>query len=578
VIGVLGARARRPGPPVVTTTDITPVTSEPGFEFQPAISPDGKVVAFLAGPVALPRLVIRSTNVGGGEIRLSDTVLGTQWYPSWSADGELVRFLSCRGTCAWREAGRLGGAVRAVTLPADATGPAWSPDGARVAFVTGDTIFTSSTGDTGMRRVARPAVVSTGLHSLAWSPDGRRIAYVSGNPVWRTIGNVAASSIWIVSADGGEPQPVATENCLNVSPAWLDVGHLLFVSNRDGPRAVYVVEVGKRGARGAPRAVPGILDPHSISYATGARTLAYARLALRQNVWAYPLGRRKPLSIQDGSPVTTGSQVIEEHDVSPDGKWLAYDSPFRGNMDLFKVPLGGGQAVPVTATPVDEFRPRWSPDGREIAFYYSGSGEHDAIKVVSAEGGTPVTLTDSHKLDEFPTWSPDGLDVAFLSSRTGRWEAWLLSRDSVGGAWHEAVQLTDSGCIPLDWAPDGSGVLCGWGQELLVVSRQGRVVWRRDLAATAGLSRETWVGPSYAPFMPARYSRDGRTIYTAGVHRDGRQGVWAIPVLGGGTPRLMIAYDDAALASPGFLSVGPDQLYLTVSQYESDIWVMKLKY
>ena len=42
--------------------------------------------------------------------------------------------------------------------------------------------------------------------------------------------------------------------------------------------------------------------------------------------------------------------------------------------------------------------------------------------------------------------------------------------------------------------------------------------------------------------------------------------------------RLVIAYDDPVLAAPGFLSVGPDRLYLTVSQYESDIWVMKLKY
>jgi hypothetical protein len=144
----------------------------------------------------------------------------------------------------------------------------------------------------------------------------------------------------------------------------------------------------------------------------------------------------------------------------------------------------------------------------------------------------------------------------------------------VGGAWREPVQLTDVGCIPLDWAPDGSGVLCFSGRDLLLVSRQGRVMWRRDLAATTGLSllfqQEAW------PYL--RYSRDGGTIYAAALHRDGRQGVWAIPALGGGAPRLVVAYDDPALIAPGMLSLGPDRLYLTVSQYESDIWVMKLRY
>ena len=44
----------------------------------------------------------------------------------------------------------------------------------------------------------------------------------------------------------------------------------------------------------------------------------------------------------------------------------------------------------------------------------------------------------------------------------------------------------------------------------------------------------------------------------------------------GGTPRLVIASDDPALAIRGMFSVGPDRLYLTVSQYESDIWVANL--
>jgi Tol biopolymer transport system component len=265
--------------------------------------------------------------------------------------------------------------------------------------------------------------------------------------------------------------------------------------------------------------------------------------------------------------VTSGSQVIELHDVSPDGRWIVYNGNIRGNSDLYKMPLGGGEAVPLTDFPGDEFSPRWSPDGREITF--DVGGWNGQIMVMPAGGGVPTVLTSSlRRVSIGPTWSPGGLAIAFTTNRTGVWRIWLVSRDSVGGAWHEAVPLTDFHCMLSDWAPNGSGMLCNAGGSQVLVSPQGRELWRRDLAATYGLKLSG----------SARYSRDGRTIYAPGDHRDGRRGVWAIPGAGG-TPRLVVAFDDPALANPfGLLSVGPDRLYLTVAQYESDIWAMNLRY
>ena len=46
------------------------------------------------------------------------------------------------------------------------------------------------------------------------------------------------------------------------------------------------------------------------------------------------------LHIEDGLPAA----VLEEHDVSPDGRWLVFDSDRRGNMDLYRMPVGGGDA------------------------------------------------------------------------------------------------------------------------------------------------------------------------------------------------------------------------------------------
>ena len=575
-VGLLASRVFGPKPLNITISDITAVTTDPGVEYQPAISPDGKEVAFVAGAIGAPHLVIKSTvNVaGGGEVRLADTSLRSEWLPSWSPDGDFVRFGACRaGGCEWDETGKLGGALRSVHLPRRALGRrlAWAPDGVRVAFEVADTVFVASATDTAARRVAVHTAESPEIHSLAWSPDGKWIAYVNGNSRWRQSGNVSGSSIWIVDAGGGEPpRRVTTDDHLNVSPTWLDTRHLLFVSNRDGPRGVYVVEVGPLGGRGEPRIVPGVADPHSISYSIGARKLAYAKFTLRQNIWSYPLGRSSPISIRDGIPVTSGSQVIEEHDVSPDGRWLVFDSNRRGAMDLYKMPLGGGDAVPLTDFPGDEFAPRWSPDGREIAFYLGS--RNSEIVAMSAGGGVPTVLTSSPgRYSNNPGWSPSGLAIAFQSNRTGSMRIWLISRDSVGGAWHETVQLSDFECGTPVWAPDGGGVLCDAGRDLVFLSPQGRVLWRRNLVPTSGLTG----------FGTPAYTRDGRTIYLWGEHRDGRRGIWAIPVTGGSL-RLVIAWDDPALTPPAFNvrrpDLGPDRLYLTVSQYESDIWVATLRW
>jgi Tol biopolymer transport system component len=563
----------RPRPLTITVSDATPVTSEPGIEYQPAIFPDGKEVAFVAGRSRSSRLVMRSTaNVaGGGEARPADSSLLREGFPSWSPDGDFVRFVACRAAgCTWNEVGKLGGAVRPVPLPrrTRANGRlVWSPDGTRFAFPAADTIFAAMATDTTPRLVAVHRAAYSWLHSLAWSPDGRSIAYVNGNGLWQTTGNLANSSIWVVSARGGEPRPITTEDDLNVSPAWLDARHLLFVSDRDGPRGLYVVEVGSRGSRGNPRAIPGVPDPHAISVAPGAGRLAFAKFTYRQNIRAYPLDRPLPVSIRDGRPVTSGSQVVEMSDPSPDGRWLAFDSNVRGRKDIYRIALAGGNAVALTSLPGNEESPRWSPDGREIAFHSSQDAVGSSrIMVMPAEGGPPVAVTSGPGTDFWPAWSPNGLAIAYESKRAGSVRIRIVSRDSVGGTWRESGELPACEINDLNWAPDGSGVLCDTNARVILYSLQGRELWHRDLKAPGQLTG----------YSCTRMSPDGRTIFTSGWHRDGRAGVWAIPVPSGPI-RLVVAEDDPALEAI-CMSVGRDRLFVTVGEYESDIWVAKLRW
>jgi len=564
--GVLVTRGRQL---TLTTSNAVAVTSAPGIEYQPALSPDGNQVAFVAQRDGRYVISVRSAVAGsGGELRPAEATLGIQRSPSWTPDGEFIRFLNCAADgCRWRAVGRLGGAARVVEIPRKSRWAVWSRDADRVAIGVGDSLYVYTVADRSLRLISvhpnpagSPRPGPEALHSLAWSPDGRWIAYVHGNFGWPDELNTSNSSIWIVAAAAGKPVAVTTEDRLNVSPVWLDARYLLFVSNRNGAREVYVVEVGPVGPRGEPEKVAGGADTHSLSLSADGTRLAVAKLAIRQNVREYPIRASAPLSIRDGHPVTSGAQVVETHDVSRDGHWLVYDSNLRGHADIYKVRLDGGEPIPLVTGPMNKFGPVWSPDGREVAFYGGQGDSH--VFVVSADGGTPVQLPNA--VGAAPQWSPDGLRISFHSVQAGRGETWLLTRESAGSSWREAVQLTKLPCFPETWAPDGSGVLCRSRSEFLLVSVAGAVLWRR--------------APMEAGFSGVRgavFAEDGLSLYFTAT-RGGRSGVWSWS-LDGDEPRLLVAFDDPLLDPLEYvISASGDRLFLTVAQNESDIWVMDL--
>jgi len=553
----------KPHPFALTTANALPVTSEPGVEYQPALSPDGNLVAYVTVRGGRRVVAVRGTKVvaGGGESRPAEGLVEDQVLPAWSPDGQFLRFTSGGALdprAAWREVGLLGGAARPVELPRQARWVAWSREGGRAAIAIGESLFVYTIGDRGLRLLAVDSTAYA-LLSLAWSPDGRWIACVRGLDLWPFEANTSATSIWMVAARSGRRVALTDEENLNVSPVWLDARHLLFVSNRDGPREVYVVEVGATGPRGAAEKVPGGTDAHSISVSADGTRLAVAKLVIRQNVRAYPLRTPKPMSLRAGQPITSGTQVVEAHDVSPDGQWLVYDSNLRGNADIYKLRLDGGAPIPLVTGRKDEFHPVWSPDGTEVA--YENQGE---IWVVQREGGAATQLTKAPPYASNPLWSPDGLRLAFWTeSRVG-----ILARDRPGGPWSEPGQLTDTGCALLAWEKDGRGVLCRTTdhKQLVFVSASGTEVWRRDFPG-GGLGNSVPV-----------LSEDGSS-FLAAEGPQGQKGVWAWP-LAGGQPRLLVTVDDPSLSIlpyPGAINVSHGKLYVTVAEYESDIWVMDLK-
>ena len=72
------------------------------------------------------------------------------------------------------------------------------------------------------------------------------------------------------------------------------------------------------------------------------------------------------------------------------------------------------------------------------------------------------------------------------------------------------------------------------------------------------------------------YSHDGASIFFLGSHEDGRQGLWSVAA-DGGEPSLVVVADDPSLwIKHAFISAGDDYVYLTINEYESDIWVVDL--
>ncbi len=572
--GWLGGR-----PLQITTSNIKRVTSEPGLEYQPAISPDGSDVAYVEGPIRNPRIVVRSTldSGSGGESRPGGAVGGSHWFPAWASDGASLRFQACTpgSGCDWKKVGSRGGSVQTVSVPPTSR-LAWSRDGSRVAFARGDSIFAFLPARNEVNALG--GHVHGNPHSLAWSPDGQWIAYVNHNHIWRRYLNWSSASIWILDASGGKPVLVTDEEHLNVSPQWLpDARHLLFVSNQDGPRSLYVVEVGPEGPRGPAQAIPGPSDPHSISISADGRKLAYSRFPGEgQNIWSIPIPRSGTVSVRDAIQVTTGNQLIETHSLSPDSEWIAFDSDIgAGAFDIYKQRLGSGSSRPRLVAEIsrDAQDPVWSPDGSEIAF--TGTPEEpDTITVgnaevfvVSADGGSPVQVTDC--VATSPSWSPDGLAIAFNSwgpDPTGDRNIWVISRDEVGRPWSDPAQLTDlDECAWPEWAPDGESLVCRTGNGGWVrVSMDGEILSRKDASP---------VTVSY--FSTPVFSPDGSRLYLSGTHEDGSRGIWWVPA-DGGEATMVVAFDDPSLVVFSQLTVGPEAFYLTIAEYESDIWVMDL--
>jgi Tol biopolymer transport system component/DNA-binding SARP family transcriptional activator len=544
------------------------VTHEEGIDFEPALSPDGSQLAYVTRRSGRLVLALRSAagDPASGVLLPALQVPGNQGLPVWSPDGEFIRFSSIRENRPeeWWEVGRLGGAPHRISLPRPLGWLAWSRDGARLVQLSSDSCFVTDRGRPGVRALV-PEHRLLQPHSPAWSPDEHWIALVEANPLWPLGRNTLGAAVVLLDPETGRVVPVTDSRQLNVSPVWLNSSTLLFISDRDGLRELYAVGIGPDGPRGSPHLVPGGTGAHSVALAAGGGRLVLSRMEVRTVLRMFRLTPGRVLGLDDGTAVLSGNQVVEDHDVSPDGTALLFDSNRHGQANLYRVDLdGASEPIPLVTGPGERFFPQWSPDSREVA-YYGDPGP--GLWIVPAGGGTPTRLSDTaeHAID--PRWSPDGLRIAYTREGGRQPDVWLRSRETPQDPWGPPQQLTTFGCLLATWVPSGEGIVCRTRdlKALVLVSLDGRERWRRDLTAL-GFTRNSMV-----------IAKDS-SFYFAGI-RGPDEGIWAWPVRGG-TPRLVIRVNDPELdllGHAGSMTVTGDRLVATLGHLESDIWVTDLK-
>ena len=314
------------------------------MEIHPALSPDGRFLAYAGGNPQRTRVYVRQLS-GGRPTLLTGDSTAVEVSPSWSPDGTRILYANGRGLFSVSAS---GGAPRQ-EAPARAAGPIiwsqWSPDGRTMAYVVADSIFLKATG-----AAPRFLASSTSVTGCRWSPDGSRLVCAAGNAYFLMVGalfgNLAPSWIELFDARSGARTVLTDSTGINHSPVWSPDGRFFyFVSDREGPTDIYRLRAD--GGRTAPERLTVGLGAQSLSLSADGRRLAYNVYRTVGNVWSVPFGRR-PMSLRDAIQVTRGNQSVENPQVSFDGKLLYYDSDLSGTSQLYRVPVDGGEQERLT--------------------------------------------------------------------------------------------------------------------------------------------------------------------------------------------------------------------------------------
>src|SRR5262245_8018341 len=139
---------------------------------------------------------------------------------------------------------------------------------------------------------------------------------------------------------------------------------------------------------------------------------------------------------------------------SPDGKQIAFVSTRDGNQEIYVADADGNNIKRLTSEIAFDNNPSWSPDSKEIAFASSRSGNFEIYRMKS-DGSGLRRLTNNTALDYWPAWSPDGKRIAFTSNRDGNYEIYVMDAD---GGNPRNLTRNPAQDNYATWSPDGKRI------------------------------------------------------------------------------------------------------------------------
>src|SRR5712664_186443 len=377
----------------------------------------------------------------------------------------------------------------------------WSPDGQTIAYSKGQELFVANADGSGSRRLVQlPGLVTfSGLSVMPrWSPDAKLLRF--------TVSNNGRSTLWEVSADGTDLHPLfppgsnprgASECC----GAWTPDGkYFVYNTIRDGVATISALRESRgffRRTRSEPvQLTAGPMHLWGPSPSVDGKRLFVIGEQSRGELMRYDSESRQFLTFLSGISA-------EGLDFSRDGKWVAYVTFPEGV--LWRSRLDGSERLQLTNLPMKAALPRWSPDGKRIAFSGLTPGKAWKIFVISADGGSPEKLTPGENLELDPNWSADGQSLVFgefVGSPTSSIYVLNLQTRQV------STLPGPKGLFSPRWSPDG--------RFISVTTHDGLKMLLFDL--TTQTWKELDSGHSYNYPM---WSRDAKYIYFSNPFENG---------------------------------------------------------
>ena len=296
----------------------------------------------------------------------------------------------------------LGGSPRRFGNVTAAGGGAWAPDGRQLVYADHGELGVVKNDGTSPRRIA---TFPTSVYLPRWSPDGRIIRF-------SVNGMAAPDTIWEVNPDGSDLHRVFPD---------LREPHCCGVWTSDGKQFVFSVAGGDTVNVWARTEKSGFLRRTSrdlVQLTTGPINLQYP-MPSPDGKHIYVVGSQERDELVILNKVTlqflpyldgvSGQDVSFTRD-DKSAVWVAYPEG-----TIWRGSVNGSDRLQLTFPPIQARMPRWSPDGKQIAFF-GGPPEQRRVYLMPADGGTPQPITNGEAGgagDADPSWSPDGKSIVF---------------------------------------------------------------------------------------------------------------------------------------------------------------------